>query len=321
MSTETFSTDGVAVKPDSKVFLPKLADKVIVLTGGASGIGAAVIELLYGSGACTVFGDVDKTAGEALENLYVDDTHTCRFVQMDASSYADNVRLFKSAYEQYGRVDHAISIAGVLEKGNWFDAGVTRESVETPDTDCVVDVNLMGTLYFSRVAVPYLRDGMEKGENKSLLLLSSSSGFGDSPALPVYQASKHGIMGLLRSLKNHLYPNFGVRVNSVCPGVTDTKMAKDIIDVYKKNDCAVNSAELVAEHIVSLLADEGSNGKAVFVEGGKGWEFQQRLDETMKVWLGKEAVESLARSSGIITKWDKEMEEREHLVLPSREMR
>lgn len=125
------------------------------------------------------------------------------------ASYADNLALFDAAYQAFGRVDHAISNAGLGEQGNIFSPELTLESVrEEPQSSIqVVDVNLKGPLYFARLASVYLRQ-LAKGEDanatpidKSLTFTSSVAAFREDPGLYVYTASKHGVMGLMRVLR------------------------------------------------------------------------------------------------------------------------
>ena len=134
-----------------------------------------------------------------------DSTSPPVFVKMDVSKYDDNIRLFRTALETYGRVDHAIACAGVLERGKWFDPGLTVDTIEKPETETTIAINLLGTVYFARIAAVYLRHGREEGQDKSLTLISSAAGFRDSPGLFMYQVTKHGVMGLLRTLRKILY--------------------------------------------------------------------------------------------------------------------
>lgn len=111
-------------------------------------------------------------------------------MKIDVSKYADNIRLFKTALEKHGRVDHAIACAGIIERGKWFDPELTVESVEKPESDKVIEINLLGVLYFARIAVVYLRHANKAGEDKSLTLVSSAAGFRDSPGLFLYQVRR-----------------------------------------------------------------------------------------------------------------------------------
>ncbi len=80
------------------------------MTGGSTGIGAATVEILSKAGAKVVLGDTNKDAGEQLSKEH----SAITFVQCDVTSYTDLYKLFKTAYDQHGRVDHAISCAGIF---------------------------------------------------------------------------------------------------------------------------------------------------------------------------------------------------------------
>lgn len=102
--------------PDEAAF-STLKDKVVVLTGGATGIGAAVVKRLHESGALVVFGDVASEAASSLVSSLKGDNVT--FVSCDVTKYDQIYNLFKVANDKYGRVDHAASIAGIFETGKW----------------------------------------------------------------------------------------------------------------------------------------------------------------------------------------------------------
>lgn len=104
------------------------------------------------------------------------------------SIFFTTTRQTKAAYDKYRCIDHAVSCAGILEQGKWFDPDLTIESVGKEEgTRVVLDVNLLGSCVFARMAVVFLRDGIQKGENKSITLLSSVAAFRKSPGLFMYQ--------------------------------------------------------------------------------------------------------------------------------------
>ncbi len=134
-----------------------------------------------------MFGDLAKDAAEKLISELGSKDVT--FIPMDVTSYSDNLKLFRTAVEKYGRVDHAIPCAGIIERGQWFDPNLTIDSkeLEQPDTEAVIKTNFIGVLYFSRIAIVYLRHNKKEGEDKSLCLIASAAGFRESPGLFTYQ--------------------------------------------------------------------------------------------------------------------------------------
>ena len=155
--------------------------------GGANGIGAATVRYLVQNGVHVVFGDYDQAAGDKLVQSFQDVSTQPTFFQMDASSYEDNLKLFRAALDKHGRVDHAIACAGIIERGKWFDPELTVETVEKPETTQTIEINFLGVAYFTRIAVAYLKHNRQPDQDKRIVLISSAAGFRDSPGLAMYQ--------------------------------------------------------------------------------------------------------------------------------------
>jgi NAD(P)-dependent dehydrogenase (short-subunit alcohol dehydrogenase family) len=119
-----------------------LKDAVVIITGGATGMGREAVRLFSTHGSKVNFGDNNREEAQKLcSSLASDSVH---LIPMDARRYQDNLRLFKFAMSEYGRVDHAIANAGIMERCGWFDAGLTLDDLENcPDTS-TLDVNLTG---------------------------------------------------------------------------------------------------------------------------------------------------------------------------------
>lgn len=129
-------------------------------------------------------GDINLEAAEKLSREHDGITS----IRCDVTKYEDIYALFKAAFDQHGRVDHAVSCAGIFERGNWFDPGLTIESVKSDQGDLTtLDVNVIGTLHFARIAVPFLREGRKQRQDKTLTILSSVNAFRESPGLFIYQ--------------------------------------------------------------------------------------------------------------------------------------
>lgn len=264
-----------------------LKDKVVVLSGGSTGIGAATVKRLHQAGAVVVFGDI--ATGPAQE-LVKELKERVSFVPCDVTEYDDLYHLFKQAHELHGSVDHAVSIAGIFERGAWFSPDLTIESVgkERAPHD-VVDVNIMGMANFARIAVVFLRHEKPKDQDRSLTFMSSVNAFRESPGLYMYQTSKHGIQGLMRAMRKPIYERDGIRVNTVNPGVVDTPMTKGIAELFANGDgLHCQSADDVARMVLGLMVRTDLNGKGIYVEGGTGWEFEDSFYREQPRWLGEE---------------------------------
>ncbi|VUC31068.1 unnamed protein product [Clonostachys rosea] len=295
-----------------------LENQVVVLTGGAHGVGESVVTTLYSVGAHVVFGDIDETAcSQLIQRLiktHPSSTGSLAFRRVDVRKYEDNLGLFQDAFSRYGRVDHAMSIAGVTEGQNWFDPSLDLTSIAQPPSTSVLDINLLGALYFARIAAVYLRQGPESGHDKSLMLTGSLASFKEQPGLCVYQPAKHGVLGLFRAIRKNLSSR-GIRINILCPGLISTGMSSKIQHIWEVNGLPINTASQVGDYALSLITkgeqEDGSikTGVAIYVEGGKGWEFESELDRLDEEWMGAEMARNcveINRVLGVGAAWTTE---------------
>lgn len=155
------------------------------MTGAATGIGAATLALLARQGANIFFGDVNADAANELIHTISSEPNTGKvfFRTTDVTKHSDIYDLFKAAYEQFGRIDHAVSAAGIFEKGNWFDPTLDIESLgqQIPGPLAVIETNVIGTAVFARCAVVFMRESIKTGKSQkgesSLMILSSVNAF------------------------------------------------------------------------------------------------------------------------------------------------
>lgn len=274
--------------------------------GGAGGVGESVVDYLFAAGAHVFFGDINEAASHRLiaqlKTKRPGSSNSLVCMRFDARKYADNIALFKLAYETHGRVDHAFSIAAITENVNWYDEGLDLTSIEVPPSTALVDVNLTGVLYFTRIAAVYLRQGNEQfTRDKSICLLGSIASFKEQAGLFVYGPTKHGIMGLFRNTRKLLYQNYRIRINMVNPSHVNTVMGSSVHKLWVDHGLPVNEAHHVAEFVMTLAAvprqktGAASTGLAVYVEGGKGWEIEEDLYKTDHIWMGEEMSRNSAK--------------------------
>ncbi|KAJ5190153.1 uncharacterized protein N7498_009138 [Penicillium cinerascens] len=287
-----------------------LQDKVVLITGGANGIGASLVQQCLESGANVCFGDLDNVAGEGLLRKCQDGfppeepdlpTRTI-FQTTDVTNYQSVLALFDLAFNTYKRIDHVVSAAGIVEIGNWFDFGLTLQSVREKPTHKVLDVNLLGSMYVSRIASVYLRHNRGPGSDRSILLFSCLAGFKESPSLFVYQAAKHGVVGLMRSLRNYVSSPYkhALRVNTVCPWMTQTETIKNVEQQWRNANLPTNSVRDVSTVAASILADKSLNGTSMFIEGGRAWEIEENIDRLEPQWLGEGPSKALAAGQELL---------------------
>ncbi len=184
----------------------------ILITGGGSGIGLATAELFLDEGAGVTIADRDparlRDAVAALTGRGV-----IHAVTGDVVSPADADRMVAGHLEAHGRLDYLYTCAGI--------PGIAPiETLDEALWDRVIDVNLKGTYTMIRAAVPHM-----KGQGGAIVTMGSEAGITGQPDLTAYCASKGGVINMTRALALELIP-FGIRVNCLSPGITNTPMCR-----------------------------------------------------------------------------------------------
>lgn len=182
--------------------------RVVLVTGGAGGIGTAVASRFLALGDTVVLADV---SADALAKTVATLAGPVTSVTADVREVADCERMVAQAVEAGTRLDVLVNCAGV-----WME-GPSQEMTEE-QWDRTIDVNLKGTFFSCRAAIPHLLR-----TEGCIVNLSSDSGLGGNPGCAIYNASKFGVNGLTASMGLELAPQ-GVRVNAVCPADVDTPM-------------------------------------------------------------------------------------------------
>lgn len=182
-------------------------DKVVLITGGAGGMGRAIGTRFRRDRAAVVLADLSVgSLDEAAHQVAGADP-----VIADVTSVVDCERMVAMTLDLHGRLDVLVTAAGVWVEGS--SAQMTEAQ-----WDRTIDVNLKGTFFACRSAIPALI-----ASEGCIVAISSDYGLVGGPGAAIYCASKFGVNGIVRSLALELAPQ-GVRVNSVCPADVDTPM-------------------------------------------------------------------------------------------------
>lgn len=245
-----------------------LSSKVALVTGGASGIGAATVRALSDAGASVLVADVQVEKGEALAIELRSKDRKVQFVKADMASEPDIKNMVATAIATFGRLDIAFNNAGIEST-----PGDTA-SCTTENWDRTLTINLRGVWLCMKYQIPE----MLKAGGGSIVNCSSIAGLVAFPGLPAYVASKHAIIGLTKTAAIE-YATQNIRVNAVCPGVIDTPM----IDRFSKGDAATKKSlgqsepmgrmglsEEIASAVLWLSSDASSfvTGHPLVVDGG-----------------------------------------------------
>jgi short-subunit dehydrogenase len=235
-----------------------MKDKVVVITGASSGIGRATAHAFAKRGASLMLAARSDQQLDVVERECADLGVRAIGVPTDVAEYDEVEALAAEAQRQYGRFDVWVNNAGVLLLGRIDEAPVE-------DFERVVDTNLLGTAYGSRVAVKHFRN---RGEGTLINVSSVVSGLGQLYST-AYVASKWGVRGMDEALRMELSDQPNIHVCTVMPAAIDTPIfqhAANYTGQETKAMAPVYPPERVAEEIVSLV----SNPKAEVTVGDAG---------------------------------------------------
>ncbi len=193
--------------------MKRFEGKVVLITGAASGIGAATAERLADEGAKLILADVQEPAlKEIVEKLQSKGTEVFATVS-DVSNPADVEDAVGGGVKQFGQLDVLCNIAGILQFSHTHEYPLE-------DWNRILGVNLTGTFLMCRAAIPHLLE--TKG---NIVNMSSTAGLAGHPWTAAYSASKGGVLALTYTLAVE-YGKQGLRANAICPGSIQTPITK-----------------------------------------------------------------------------------------------
>nr|WP_241990691.1 3-oxoacyl-ACP reductase [Cryobacterium gelidum] len=243
----------------------RLAGKIAVITGGASGIGLATAKRFRAEGATVVVGDLDDEAGQAAALLVGG-----LFVRVDVTNQEQVDHLFDTAFETYGSVDVAFNNAGISPPDD-----DSIETTELPAWQKVQDVNLKSVYLCCRAA---LRHMVRQGSGSIINTASFVAVLGSATSQISYTASKGGVLAMSRELGVQ-FARQGIRVNALCPGPVNTPLLQDLFakDPERAARRLVHipvgrfaEPEELAAAVAFLASDDSSfiTGSTFLVDGG-----------------------------------------------------
>jgi NAD(P)-dependent dehydrogenase (short-subunit alcohol dehydrogenase family) len=248
----------------------RLTGKVAIVTGSASGIGEAIALLFAREGAKVVVVDVQEERGARVVQQIKDEDGEAIFVRTDVSKEDQVKHMVETAVKTYGGIDILCNNAGVL---------MSKELHETTgdDWDLVMGVDLKGTFWCSKYAVPI----MKEWRGGSIVMISSANAIVAEPALAAYCAAKGGVNGMTRAMALD-YGQYGIRVNAICPGYIDTPLGDIYFDAQPDPAAARRAAGAlhalgrmgtpmeIAYCVLFLACDESSfvTGECLVADGG-----------------------------------------------------
>ncbi|MBM3718167.1 MAG: glucose 1-dehydrogenase [Actinobacteria bacterium] len=243
----------------------RLEGKVALITGGARGMGASEAALFADEGASVVVSDLRVDAGEETARRVSPDGSVCRFVRHDVTSEDDWVATVAFVLDTFGRIDILVNNAGIFEGGTVLDT--TLEAYRR-----TIDINQVGVFLGMKSVAPL----MVAQKSGSIVNISSVAGMAGTPGFLAYGASKWAVRGMTKGVARELAP-YGVRVNSIHPGIIDTPMLAAFDDagvrelVRQRIPVGYEAEPVHVARLALYLASDDSSystGSEFIVDGG-----------------------------------------------------
>jgi NAD(P)-dependent dehydrogenase (short-subunit alcohol dehydrogenase family) len=222
-----------------------MSKKVALVTGGATGIGAAVCTELANQDIRVAVCDINQTDGEALAKKIGG-----KFIKCDVTSLASVEEAVKVCTAKLGVPAYVHLNAGIMTVPTG-DPFLAIEDVTEAQYQKIVGVNLNGIFHGVKTLLPLMR---KKGG--TVTITASTAGLSVVPIDPMYTATKYALIGFSRAVAA-ANDGSNIRINVICPGVTDTQI---VPDEYRAPEFNVMSVQVIANEIVDLLFN-GPNGE------------------------------------------------------------
>jgi len=250
----------------------ELAGKVILVTGGGSGIGRASALLLSGAGARVSVADQSLSAATETAMMIRDAGQEAVAIQADVSEETSVVHMVDGTVSAFGRLDGAFNNAGI---GAGRIGALPQNIAEMPMSTWsrIIAVNLTGVWLCMKYELAHMQ---KQGHGGAIVNTASIAGLTGIPTASAYVASKHGVLGLTKTAALE-YAASNIRVNAVCPGYVETGMTEDLSTeriaaiVEKVPMKRMGTPAEIAQLVLWLLSERASymTGAGLTVDGGK----------------------------------------------------
>ncbi|MFC1963788.1 SDR family NAD(P)-dependent oxidoreductase [Chloroflexota bacterium] len=254
-------------------------EEVVLVTGGAAGIGRSIVETFASEGIRVAIVDIDIQSAQEVAQGLINKGLDALAVECDVAKVGDIEQAVHEVIKHFGRIDFLVNNAG----GNLGTPYENIMDVSEEDYDKVLHVNLKGTFFFIKAVLPHM---MRQRKGRIVNVASSAGRMGYALVSPQYSSAKAGVLGLTRNLAKHL-GHTGICINAVAPGFTMSgprikslwdKRDPQALDGLKlrgrwKNLVSLGRLASVEEQaqVVLFLCSKGAsyiNGATVEVDGG-----------------------------------------------------
>ncbi|WP_179344597.1 SDR family NAD(P)-dependent oxidoreductase [Winogradskyella ursingii] len=251
--------------------MERFKDKVVIITGGSGSIGFTTAQRLASEGAKVLLVDIDEDALKDKQNKAEKDGYNMSYVAADVTKSEDVKKYVEVCLERYHKIDYFFNNAGI--------EGIVKPMQDYPEDefDKVIAVNVRGVYLGMKYVIPKIEDG------GSIVISSSVAGLQATPGMVAYIASKHAVIGIMRTAALELGER-NIRVNTVNPGVVDNRMmrsleeglnpgnAEEVKDDFENQVPLGRYAEPknISDMVTFLFSDDSKycHGSTFIVDGG-----------------------------------------------------
>ncbi len=248
--------------------MKRLEDKVAIVTGGASGLGRTFCLALAQEGASLVVADIKEKEAQQTASEIKEKGGQAISIKTDVTSEAATLAMAKETIKQFGKIDILVNNAALV-------FGITRKpfpEIPLDEWDKLMTVNLKGPFLCSRAVFPQMK---KQGKGK-IINLTSETAFTGSRHMVHYVTSKGGIISLTKALAVEV-GQYGIRVNAIGPGFTDSEASRSLIDDIAKYDVRftplgrLEVPEDLVGALIFLASDDSDfiTGQTLVVDGGR----------------------------------------------------
>jgi 3-oxoacyl-[acyl-carrier protein] reductase len=248
--------------------MKRLEDKVAIVTGGASGLGKTFCLALAQEEAKLVVADIKEKEAEQTASEIKARGGRAISIKTDVTSEAATLAMAKETIKQFGKIDILVNNAALV-------FGITRKpftEIPPDEWDKLMTVNLKGAFLCSRAVFPQMK---KQGKGK-IINLTSETAFTGSRYMVHYVTSKGGIVSFTKALAVEV-GQYGIRVNAIGPGFTDSEASRSLIDDIRKYDVRLTPLgrlevpEDLAGALIFLASDDSDfiTGQTLVVDGGR----------------------------------------------------
>ncbi|THU94889.1 NAD(P)-binding protein [Dendrothele bispora CBS 962.96] len=261
----------------SNTKLPVIEGDVAFVTGAAAGFGLALSKELVSRGASVIMLDINeevckKVASELNEKA---GKTVAIAVKADTTRFEDQLAAYELGKETFGRVDYFFANAGIAEYP-WlppFDPSTSSSRPIAPPTLKTLEINLIGQLNTSSLAFQVFErqpPNARTGFRGKLVMTASVYGYWPCKSMPMYTASKAGMVNFMRSAAGY-YGEKGVTINLIAPNMSATSIVPpDFVALF--GDDMLCPVELIVEQMISVLGSSKDNGRAISIMGKEVWD-------------------------------------------------